>query len=62
MIREQARMNRMRELLRSADGARDHFPVDKPSSDHTKQFFSFAKKKFGADTKVQQCGQHASGI
>ncbi len=27
-----------------------------------KQFFSFAEKKFGADTKVQQCGQHASGI
>jgi hypothetical protein len=62
MIREQARMPRMRELLRSENGARDHFPVDKPSSDHTKQFFSFAKKKFGADTKVQQCGQHASGI
>jgi hypothetical protein len=38
-----------------------HYQVDKPSSDCTKQVWSFAKKKFGPDIKEQTCGQHATG-
>jgi hypothetical protein len=53
----------MRELLLSEDATELHSPIDKPSSDchGTKQFWSFAKKKFGLDIKVQTCGQHATG-
>jgi hypothetical protein len=51
----------MGELLLSDDAKRLHYQVDKPSSDCTKQFWSFATKKFGPDIKVQTCGQHATG-
>ncbi len=51
----------MRELLLSEDAKDLHYQVDKTSSDCTKQFWSFAKQKFGPDIKVQTCGQHATG-
>jgi hypothetical protein len=59
-VREQDKPH-MRELLLSEDAQNLHYPVDKPSSDCTKQFWSFSKKKFDPDIKVQTCGQHATG-
>jgi hypothetical protein len=59
-VREQDKPH-MRELLLSDDAKRLHYQVDKPSSDCTKQFWRFAKKKSGPDMKVQTCGQHATG-
>jgi hypothetical protein len=60
-VREQNMQPHMRALLLSDDAERNHFPVDKPSSDCTKAFFSFCKKKFGPNVKVQNRGQHATG-
>ena len=51
----------MRELLLTGDVKRLHYQVDKPSSDCTKQFWRFSKKKFGPDIKVQTGDQHATG-
>lgn len=55
-VREQDQKH-MRALLLSKEAAHHHFPVDKPSSDNSKAFWSFAKKKFGRGVKVQSCGQ-----
>jgi hypothetical protein len=60
-VREQHMKPHMRALLLSEDAQRNHFPVDKPSSDCTKAFFSFSKKKFGPNVKMQNCCQHATG-
>jgi len=46
--------------LLSDDAARLHYKLDKPSSDSTISFFSWAKEKFGVESEVQQCGFHLS--
>jgi hypothetical protein len=58
-VREQDKPH-MRALLLSEDTHNNHFPFDKSSSDCTKQFFSFCKKKFCPNIKVQNCCQHAT--
>jgi hypothetical protein len=61
-VREQDKPHmRYSELLLSKDAQDLHYQVDKPSSDSTKEFWSFSKKTFGPDIKVQTCGQHATG-
>ena len=48
--------------LASDEAANLEYMLQKPSSDSTPQFFSFAKEKFGEDCEVQQCGgNHLSG-
>ncbi len=47
-----------REYLDSDQGKVHHFQVDKPSSDCTPQFFSWAKNTFGAHISVQKDGNH----
>jgi hypothetical protein len=37
------------------------FPLDKPSSDNSGTFIKFAKKEFGKDVPIQQCGVHFTG-
>ncbi len=34
------------------------FPLDKQSSDNSGSFLKFAKKEFGKDNPIQQCGVH----
>ena len=48
--------------LASDDAANLRYMLDKPSSDNTAQFFSWAKEEFGEDVAVQQCCGHLSGI
>ena len=50
-----------KEQLASDDAANLRYMLDKPSSDHTPQFFSWAKEEFGENVPVQQCGNHLSG-
>jgi len=37
------------------------FPIAKPSSDNFSAFIKFAKKEFGKDAAIQQCGIHFTG-
>ncbi len=46
--------------LASEDATKLFSPLTKPSSDIPIHFFSWAKEKFGEDTKVLQCGHHLS--
>ncbi len=46
--------------LASEDATNLFFPLDKPSRDNPIHLFSWAKKKFGEDKKVLQCGHHLS--
>ena len=60
-IREQVEgphAQHFREYLKSDDAARKNFQIDKPSSHHTAQFFSWCKEVFGEDIAVQICGNH----
>jgi hypothetical protein len=51
----------MRNLLASEHVANGFFPIDKPSSDNSKAFFSFCKETFGEDIPVLQCSNHIGG-
>ena len=52
--------SKWKQHLLSDDAARLHYNLDKPSSDSTISFFSWAKEKFGEGCEVQQCGFHLS--
>jgi hypothetical protein len=43
------------------DALPQKFPVLKPSSDNCAAFIKFAKKKFGVNSAIQQCGIHFTG-
>jgi hypothetical protein len=48
-------------FLATDAGKAKKFDVKKPSSDNTNTFFRWAKRKFGAATKIHQCRAHATG-
>jgi hypothetical protein len=47
--------------LDQRDAAPQKFPIAKPSSDNSSAFIKFAKKEFGKDAAIQQCGVHFTG-
>ena len=53
--------SKMTKTLKTKNATNNFFHIDKPSSDNSGAFYSFAKKKFGSTTRVQQCGKHLSG-
>jgi hypothetical protein len=52
---------RWKTFLESDAGKAKKFEVKKPSSDNTNTFFGWGKRKFGKQTKILQCGAHATG-
>ena len=46
--------------LLTVDAENSHYQLDNPSSDNSAAYYSTAKKLFGANTKVGQCGFHLS--
>jgi hypothetical protein len=52
--------SKWKQHLLSDDAARLHYKLEKSSNDSTPSVFSWAKKKFGEDCEVQQCGFHLS--
>jgi hypothetical protein len=48
-------------FLATDAGKAKKYEVKKPSSDNNNTFFGWAKRKFGAATKIHQCRAHATG-
>ena len=44
------------------DALPQKFPIAKPSSDNCAAFIKFAKKEFGKDAAIQQCGGYISQV